>query len=707
MGAFTLTTRDGVARLSLDVAGESVNTISASVRIELADMLKKVEADPSIKAVVFISGKPETFIAGADIDEFARLSTREEALRLVQDGQGLIQRLASLSKPVVAAIHGTCLGGGLEAVLACRYRVATDHPKTALGLPEVQLGIIPAAGGCQRLPRLIGMRAALDIILAGKTVPARRAHRLGIVDELVHPAILESVADIAARRLASGWRPTRRRPSLVEWALDRNPLGRLLVAWLAKRAVRAKTGAHFPAPLTALRAVARGLNRGLQSGREFEAQSFADLAVSNTSRKLVQIFFATRSLRKDAGARSTGAAVNALGVIGAGFMGSAIAGVAVTQAGVDVRMKDADPGRVAIGIAGARRIIEDRLKRKRITRWEFQRLTALVSGGANWGGFRRVGLVIEAVFEDLAVKRGVFRDLEDNTSDDCILASNTSTIPITSIAEGARLPGRIVGMHFFSPVDRMPLLEVIAGKETSEPAVQAAAAFGHRMGKTVIVVRDRPGFWINRILAPFLNEAARLVSEGVPITRIDRALRRFGFPVGPLTLLDEVGLDVSAKASQVLHHAFGARLEPVAGMKKLIDAGRLGRKNGRGFYDYRAGRRGGASAEARAILDAHAAVLRSNAPGVETRLVFAMLNEAVLALDEGVVRSPRDGDIGAVFGIGFPAFLGGPLRYLDDIGAAAALATLERLQSTCGDRFTPAPLIVSMARKQGRFYPNG
>jgi 3-hydroxyacyl-CoA dehydrogenase/enoyl-CoA hydratase/3-hydroxybutyryl-CoA epimerase len=493
---------------------------------------------------------------------------------------------------------------------------------------------------------------------------------------------------------------------LSDWLLDRNPIGRSLVTWIAERELRAKGGGHYPAPTAALRAVTYGLRHGIQKGLAHEAQAFADLAVSDTSRKLVQIFFATRVSKRD-GDGTSGHPVTAVGVVGAGFMGAAIAGVAATQARVDVRMKDADVTKVARGVDAARRIMRDRLDRRRITRWEYQRLTPLISGGADWAGFRRADLVIEAVFEDLSVKHDVFRELEANTRDDCVLASNTSTIPITRIAAPARRPERIVGMHFFSPVDRMPLLEVIAGERTADQAVRVAAAFGRRMGKTVIVVRDHPGFWINRILAPYLNEAVRLVGEGTPVPVIDSALRRFGFPVGPLALLDEVGIDVGSRASHVLQDAFGARLAPVAGMDGLLKAGFLGRKSGRGFYEYRDGKKRGVNTAAWALLRTDDPKSVPGAPGIETRLVFAMLNEAALALAEGVVRDPRDGDIGAIFGIGFPPFLGGPLRYLDDVGARSAVATLERLAAVYGPRFAPAPLLVSMANSSGRFYPAG
>jgi len=698
---------DGVGRVILDLPGEPINKITRRVGQDLEAALAQVRADPKVRAVILASGKADTFIAGADIEEFAQLASSHEAEALVRRGQALINRLEDLGKPVVAAIHGACLGGGLEASLACTYRIATEHPKTSLGLPEVQLGIIPAAGGCQRLPRLIGLRAALDIILAGKTVPSSRALRMGLVDEAVHPAILLPVAEAAARRLADGWRPTRRGPGVIGWVLEGNLLGRLLVAGMARRELHKKVGDHYPAPYAALDAVMYGLRHGLAAGLDREARHFAELAVGPVSRKLVQIFFATTALKKDSGISGPAPPplpCERLAVVGAGFMGAAIGGVAAAQAQVDVRLKDADLDRVSRGLRAAGAILKDRLNRRRITKYEFRRLAALISGGTDWAGFHRAQLVIEAVFEDLAVKRQVFADLEAHVAPDCILASNTSTIPIARIAETMKHPDRVLGMHFFSPVERMPLLEVIAAERTAPWAVTSAVAFGRRLGKTVVVVHDRPGFWVNRILAPYLNEAGRLLEEGVRMEELDQAMTRFGFPVGPITLLDEVGIDVASKAAAVLSDAFGARMQPPQGIGRLVADGRLGRKGGRGFYRYVNGKRSGPDHSVYQIVGAAHGASRSVHADVEVRLVFAMLNEAVLALEERVVRSPRDGDIAALFGIGYPAFRGGPLRYLDDVGSAAAVSTLERLAASYGDRFRPAPRLVQMAARGERFY---
>ncbi len=708
MTAFTKTVADGIARFVLDLPGEPINKITRGVREELEHLVDEVARDAAIRAVVLLSGKPDTFIAGADIDEFVALRTRDEAYTLVKGGQALINRLPALGKPVVAAIHGACLGGGLEAALACTYRLATEHDKTKIGLPEVQLGIIPAAGGCQRLPRLIGIEAALDIILAGKTLPAKVAFRRGIVDELVHPAVLEREAMRAARQLAGGWRPARRGRGVKAALLEKNPAGRALLFSLARKQVRAKTGGHYPAPLTALQAVEHGLRYGVDAGLDFEAASFADLAVGDVSRELVRIFFATTALKKDFGVADAPPPrrVQRLGVAGAGFMGAGIGGTAVTQAGVDVRLRDTSLTAVGKGLAAARRIVDERLKRRRISKYEHRRLTAQLSGGTGWAGFRRADLVIEAVFEDLDVKHAVFRELEEEAGEECILASNTSTIPIERIGAVLRRPERVLGMHFFSPVEKMPLLEVIVTGRTSPSATATAVAFGRRMGKTVVVVRDHPGFWVNRILAPYLNEAGRLVAEGVEIERLDRLMKGFGFPVGPITLLDEIGLDVGLKASSVLHEAFGDRMRPQEGLKAVVAAGRLGRKSGAGFYRYAKGKRRGVDDAVYALIGTQPGSAAIGDADVRDRLLYAMLNEAVRALDEGVVRSPRDGDIAAIFGIGYPPFLGGPLRTLDRAGIPQAVEILRRLATTYGDRFAPAPRLERMAADGERFYPD-
>jgi 3-hydroxyacyl-CoA dehydrogenase / enoyl-CoA hydratase / 3-hydroxybutyryl-CoA epimerase len=707
MSAFSTQNENGITVITFDLHGEPVNKLTNAVRVELEALLIRLRDDASTRAVVLISGKPDNFIAGADIEEFTALTSQDAAERLSFEGQETVSRVETFHKPIVAAIHGACLGGGLELALACHYRIATNHPKTQLGLPEVQLGLIPGAGGCQRLPRLIGARAALDMILAGKSERASKALRLGLVDELVPESILRSVAVGAADRLAREGLPKRAgKGGVPGLLLDRTAAGRQLVYRAARKQVLKRTGGHYPAPLAALEAVRVGLEQGVTAGLAEEHRAFGELAVGDVSRKLVQIFFATTALKKDDGVppgSATPRQIRRLGIVGSGFMGSGIAGTAVLNVEVDTRLKDSDLTRVGKGLKAASRLLSDRLEKRRLTRQQYERLSALLSGSSDYSGFQRADLVIEAVFEDLEVKRKVLAEVEGVVRPDAIFATNTSTIPIRQIAEQARRPERVLGMHFFSPVERMPLLEVIPTAATAPDTVVTAVRFGRRMGKTVIVVADRPGFWVNRILSPYLNEAGHLLQEGTPIEVIDQAMTTFGFPVGPVALLDEVGLDVAEKAGNVMHEAFGDRMKPAGALGRMLGATRLGRKNGRGFYKYSEGHKAGVDASVYPLLGVRP--VEAHPDLVQRRLIYSMLNEAAMACAEHVVRSPRDADIGAIFGIGFPAFRGGPLRMIDDLGAGRVVETLYQLQEQFGERFRPAPALLEMSRRSGHYYP--
>jgi 3-hydroxyacyl-CoA dehydrogenase/enoyl-CoA hydratase/3-hydroxybutyryl-CoA epimerase len=482
----------------------------------------------------------------------------------------------------------------------------------------------------------------------------------------------------------------------------------LLVYRKAREETERKTGGHYPAPLRAIDVVRTGLEDGMAKGLEAEAEAFGELAMTDVSRRLVEIFFATNALKKDDGVPpgfGSATPVHRIGVVGSGFMGAGIAGTAALSAGVQVRLRDTDLARVGRGIHAATAILEERVTRRRMSRHEFTRQRALLTGTADWSGFAGTEVVIEAVFEDLDVKRQVIAEIEEAVAPATIVATNTSTIPIGEIAAGSLRPERILGMHFFSPVERMPLLEVIPHEGSSADAVVTAVHFGRRMGKTVIVVADSPGFWVNRILSPYLNEAGWLLEEGVPIETIDRAMTDWGFPVGPVALLDQVGLDVAEKAAKVMHQAHGDRLKPsrVIGVMRADD--RQGRKNGRGFYFYKDGHKSGADGSVFRLLGVRGAE-QVDPERVRDRLVYAMLNEAAMAMSEGVVRTPRDADVGAIFGIGYPPFRGGPLRTLDAIGAGEAVARLERLAQVHGPRFTPAPVLEEMARVGGRWYPD-
>jgi 3-hydroxyacyl-CoA dehydrogenase / enoyl-CoA hydratase / 3-hydroxybutyryl-CoA epimerase len=688
---------DGVLVVTMDVPGERVNTLSRALMGEFEAFLTDLEGGLGVTGVVLASGKPESFVVGADIRDFSGIRSAREGEELSRAGQALLDRLAALSMPVVAAIHGPCLGGGLELALACRYRVASDDARTAVGLPEVMLGLIPGAGGTQRLPRLAGLVTGLDLILTGRSLKASRALRAGIVDEVVPQPILVQVARQAAKRLAEG-KTQPRRPGL-SW---KERLLRPLIVRKARATVREKSGTHYPAPWRAIEVIDEGVRRGMREGLVQEARAFGELAVTDVSRALVSVFFATQEIKKDTGAPegTEPRPVHKLAVVGAGLMGAGIAGAAA-EVGVTVRLRDTSVEALARGLRQVREPLEERRARGSLTAREVAQRMDRVAGTLEYTGFRQAGLVIEAVFEDVQVKRQVLAEVEAVTREDCVFGSNTSSLPIRSIAEGSRRPSRVLGMHFFSPVHRMPLLEVIVTPETDAWATATAVEFGRRLGKHVIVVRDGPGFYTTRTLAPYLNEAARLVEEGAAIEDVDRAATGFGFPVGPLALIDEVGIDVGAKVSHVLHEALGPRLEPPAGLSRMQEDGRQGRKNKRGFYLYNGRKRPDASVYA---LLPNRARRPLDVVEAQDRLAFAFLGEAVRCLEDGVLRSPRDGDVGAIFGLGFPPFRGGPFRYLDHLGARFAVEVMERLATRYGERFQPPAMMVDMAGEGISFY---
>jgi 3-hydroxyacyl-CoA dehydrogenase/enoyl-CoA hydratase/3-hydroxybutyryl-CoA epimerase len=706
---FSIAHEDGIAVVTFDLPGSPVNIFTKAVREAFPSVLETLQRDGSVRGVVLISGKPDSFIAGADADELATISTAAEAERLSRAGHAMLDRVEQSKAPVVAAIHGACLGGGLELAMACAYRIATDHPKTVLGLPEVQLGLLPGGGGTQRLPALVGLATALDLMLAGKTVKARKARTIGLVDEAVHPAVLRAVAVRRARELAAGTRARtvgKGGKGAAAAVLESNPIGRAVVFRQAREQVLKKTHGHYPAPLEILEAVAAGYE-SRERGYDEEARRFGQLTQTSVAKSLSSIFFATTAMKKDPGVSGTAPAphlVDRVGILGTGFMGAGIAAI-TAQAGIGVAFKDAAHDRVLAGLRSVRDVLRERFTRKAITRQQYEDRLALVQGTTSYAGFRGVPLVVEAVFEDLAVKHAVLAEVEPLLPPHGVFASNTSTIPIAEIARGAARPDRVLGLHFFSPVPKMPLLEVIVTPETAPDAITTAVQYGRRIGKTIIVVRDGPGFYVNRILAPYINEAGRLLDEGASIEDIDRALVQFGFPVGPITLLDEVGLDIAGKSGRIMRDAFGARLEPSQTLQAVVADGRLGRKGKRGFYRYDAeGKKQGVDATVYDLLPGG----RTRRPVADDEIVqrctFAMLNEAARCLEDGILRSARDGDIGAVFGIGFPPFRGGPFRYMDALGTTRVADGLAELQGRFPDRFAPSEALVQLARQGGRWH---
>lgn len=713
--------RDGVAVVVIDDRDASVNTLKAEMADELERIVAELERDPALKGLVLISGKADSFVAGADLEMLKSVRSSADAAALSRMMHEMQQRLSMLPVPTVAAIHGDCLGGGLELALTFDIRVASDSDDTRFALPEVKLGLLPGGGGTQRLPRLIGVKPALDLMLSGRQLRAREAYELGLVDQLVDKDDLVNAAvtyALALEKLSGDGAILRRpvnsiftRQGLSHWLLAKTALGRHLLFSQAQKATLAKTRGNYPAPVRILEVVRVGLERGHPAGLSAETKAFGDLAVSPEARELINIFFATNSLKKDSGVEDPGVEpreVKRIAVVGAGFMGIGIGFVSAYRAGVEVVFKDRDRESAERGLEQVRQRLDERVKRKRMSSEERERVAARLAVSAEYAELAGSDVVIEAVFEDLDLKHSVLRDVEILADDRIIFASNTSSIPISSIAETAGRPENVIGMHYFSPVERMPLLEVIVTDRTSDEVAATCVALGKRQGKTVIVVNDGPGFYTSRILAPYMNEAAWILSERIPIERIDAALKNFGFPVGPVALLDEVGIDVADKVGGILHKAFGERMQPPPGLGRLKKDERLGRKNRRGFYWYGDGghRRKGVD---ESVYDALGIKPDGSMDDREIaeRCVLQMLNEAAHCRGEGILRSPRDGDIGAVFGLGFPPFRGGPFRFIDSLGADEVVARLKHYSGVHGARFEPAPVLIKMAGEGGRFYPQG
>jgi 3-hydroxyacyl-CoA dehydrogenase/enoyl-CoA hydratase/3-hydroxybutyryl-CoA epimerase len=704
---------DGLGIVFFDTPGEKVNKYSTSVLRELDGFLDDLARRKDLKAVVLFSSKPDIFIAGADVTEIA---TADAALVAegVRFGQRVFGKLANLPYPTVAAIDGACVGGGCETALAMDWRLASDSKRTLIGLPEIKLGILPAWGGCSRLPRIAGLAAALDVILGGKTLDGRRAKRAGYVDEVVpRPILLETAKKFARSKFGTPKRsnaapdggPVRgRKASLGEAFLE--GAGKGIVFSKAKAAVLKETGGNYPAPLEALQAVRKGFGGPLQEALEYEVEGVSRLVGTPVMRHLVDLFFRMEEVKKETGVAAgvKPRRVARVGVLGAGIMGGGIAQLAADK-GYPARMKDIKAEPLAGGFAAAARIWKEKLKKRRLTRSEFAGKMSLLSGTLDYSGFDGCDVTIEAVLENLSVKQAVLKEWEGVVPGTAIFASNTSTLPITEIAAAAAHPGRVVGMHFFNPVHKMPLVEVIYGAKTDPEVTATIFDLARRMGKTPVVVKDAPGFLVNRILGPYIGEAVRLLLEGNPVDEIDQALRSFGMPVGPIELLDDVGIDVATKAGETLASAWPVRMptDPVLG--KLVGTGRLGRKTKTGFYLSVGVRRVGPDPSAYADLGLE--VPRGPKAAREElarRLILPMINEAAFALMENVVPTPAKLDLAMIFGTGFPPFRGGLCAHADALGVAAVVESLRKLEAEKGPRFSPSPYLVDLARAGKAFH---
>jgi 3-hydroxyacyl-CoA dehydrogenase/enoyl-CoA hydratase/3-hydroxybutyryl-CoA epimerase len=707
-GAWTLEIDgDRVAWLTFDLPGEKVNKLNASSMAELAECLERLGREKDLRALVIRSAKPDSFIAGADINELAAIRTVQEAREKAELGRAVFDRIESLPAPTVALIHGPCLGGGLELALACRYRVVSDHDRTSLGVPEVNLGIIPGWGGTQRLPRVVGIAAAATMILTGKPVAARKAVSTGLADAIAAEPFL---AD-AARRLVESLRSRagrravvkrRRRKGRLARLLAATPPGRAFVLRLARKRTMARSRGHYPAPLAAIEVL-----RQRRGGAAAETEAFARLAVSQVSRNLVWLFQASQRIRRQAPQGGARQAMQA-GVVGAGIMGSGIAW-ALANAGVPVRLRDVSWEALARGMAAAAGMCRALVKRRQMTAAQMDLVMLRIGPGVDAAGIRNAGIVIEAVSEDMGLKKKVLQEIEGLVRPDAIIATNTSSLPLEELAKALRHPARFIGLHFFNPVNRMPLVEVVPWRGTDQSVIVAAADMVRRMDKTPLVVGDCAGFLVNRILLPYLIESAWMFEEGTDPLRIDAALEGFGMPMGPLALVDEVGLDVGYKVATLLEGAYGPRMHVPKALGAIASLpGCTGRKAGVGFYRYRGERRRvnrkvlAVAQQARKSDKVQARPLSDEE--IVDRAVLIMVNEAARCLEEGVVTGPEALDMAMVMGTGFAPFRGGLLRYADERGVSAVRKRLDELAERFGERFQAAPLLAKIAEDGGRFY---
>ncbi len=701
----------GILSIVFDRPGERVNLLTPEILQELSRLLRQARGHPDLRGVLFKSSKPGMFIAGMDVERIAAVRDSREGAEAARFGQSVFQQLADLERPSVCAIGGTCLGGGTELALACAFRVAADAPEVRIGLPEVKLGIIPGFGGTQRLPRLVGLAGALDLILTGRSLDARAAKKVGLVDEVVPAAYLEREgAGLLARAIAEGWPRagvvSRSRPWTGQALEGIGPLRRAVLGQARRRAAAKADPRDYPAPSKAIEAIESAFALPPAAGLDHEARLVGELIANATTKNLIWLFRTQAALKsRRALAQAAPRRIRRIAVIGAGIMGGGIAQIAAQQ-DIPVRLKDLQPEAILSALRTARALWSSQLRRRRITPREVMQKMACIAPTLDDTGVRHVDLVIEAVVENLEVKQRVLADLERRLDERAVFASNTSSLPISDIAARALYPERVVGMHFFNPVHRMPLIEVIAGRRSSPEAIATVQELAIRLGKVPVVVKDGPGFLVNRILTFYVNEALHLLAEGVQIEAADRAMRGFGMPVGPFELLDEVGLDTARHVGGVLEAGLGQRAGGPDVLGTLVDAGRLGKKNGRGFYRYRRGRRAGADGAITGLLGAPP--VRELPPEtLQERMVLALVNEAARCLEERVVREAGDVDLAMVLGTGFPPFRGGPLRHADSVGIPIVADRLSRLAAAHGERFRPAAAFEEMVRGRRRYYPEG
>lgn len=698
---FNLTTDNrGIATLTFDTPDSNVNVLCFDALYELREHIAELETNTEVKALFIESAKEDIFIAGADINEIKAFKSEDEIVSKLAEGQEIFNRLENLPFPTIAMIDGACLGGGLELAMSCTYRVATNDAHTRIGLVEVSLGIIPGLGGTQRLPMLVGFTKAIELITASKRLKGDKALKLGLVDASVPSGYLgfkkeEYIRDILAGTLEAKVAQKRKG---IKWYEMLAP-AKMLIASMARKAVNKKTDGHYPAPLAAIDVLEETLSMSLENGLKVELEVFAPLATSEISKNLIELFFTSERLKKEHFSPAKAKSINSAAVVGVGTMGSGIAW-ALAQRDIPVRLGARKMQSIAKAMAKMMKSFESIKRRGRLTNREIGLKMDRVTHTTNMRGLGGVDIVVEAVSEDPNIKAKVFSDLEARVGEGCVIATNTSSLDISSLAQKTQHPERFVGMHFFNPVQMMPLVEIIAGEKTSDETVATVVKLAKRLGKTPIKVSECAGFLVNRTLLPYLNEAAKMFEEGENIEHIDKLLTDFGMPMGPFTLADEVGIDIGEKVSNILHEVYGERMKPAEILSIMTAKECLGKKTGKGFYSHK----GKAQAHNEHIGELHTSNATLEGQTILDRCVLIMVNEAARCLEEGVVDNARYLDMAMVMGTGFPAFRGGLLRYADSEGLAQVVQRLRTLEEEYGERFAPAGLLVEMAEMGERFY---
>lgn len=697
---------DNIAVVTLDQPDSKVNKLDESLIAAFKDLMDQYENDDSISGIVIVSGKERNFIAGADVEMLKNKSAPEGIEELSRRGNKLLLRLENYNKPVVAAIHGACIGGGNEVAMACHYRVASEDSATVFGQPEVKLGLLPGGGGTQRLPRLIGLQNALTYTLTGKNIYPRQALKMGLIDELTHKDAILTAAKKAIRKINEEKFSSKDKRGLGAKLLEGNPIGRAVIFSQARKRAKSDTKGNYPAPFKIIDCIEEGVKNGLEAGLEKESVGFGELAATKESKALVNLFFAMQGAKKNPDKKKVHE-VQKIGVLGAGLMGSGIADVSVNN-DYRVLLKDQEIETAVKGKQSIWESLDKKVNKHIISSFERDRVSGLVTPTDSYKGFGNVDLVIEAVFEDLNLKQSIIQEVEQVIPANSIFASNTSSLPISSIAEASSRPEQVVGMHYFSPVPKMPLLEIITTEQTADWVTATTREVGIQQGKHVIVVKDGPGFYTTRILAPFMNEALMLLDEGISIEQLDSDMKNFGFPVGPAALFDEVGIDVAAHITDVLNPMFSERgVTPSNKPKELFEDGYKGKKNKKGFYTYEQNGSKKKKKEPNTAVYTYFGGSGQKSMDPETvqmRMALVMINEAALCLQEDILQNPTDGDLGAILGLGFPPFLGGPFRYIDREGADTIVTQMETLEKEHGARFRPAQILRDYASSEKHFH---